>query len=292
MNNKYRTTVGIALVMALAFSAPARTFPCLDCGATADACWASSAARFNSCNVDCFLRHTGTNPESLLALAACLSGCEAQWILRNAQCGASYLTCITRNISCEEGGVNDCPLLLDLDRNNFHLAGLDDAVLFDIDADGENEAIAWTQADQQDAFLCLDRNGNGRIDDGSELFGNHTPLRLIDSTAPNGYIALAELDAPSLGGTTDGFIDANDEVYGELCVWIDSNHNGISEAEELSSLAAAGVTRIGLSHSASRRTDQHGNELRYLGDAWIERNGKQKHTRTVDVFFVESGAQP
>ena len=120
------------------------------------------------------------------------------------------------------GGGEDClecdpnsPIIVDLDRKGFHLTGLEDSVLFDIDADGILEEISWTRADQLDGFLVLDRNENGVIDDGRELFGNYT-LLLGGGVAPHGYIALAEFDQQAHGGNGDEMIDSRDAVFSAL----------------------------------------------------------------------------
>ena len=174
------------------------------------------------------------------------------------------------------------PILIDLDRNRFHLAW--GPVFFDIDADGELESISWTRPDQQDAFLCLDRNGNGMIDNGSELFGDSTPMA-AGHTASNGYIALAELDE-GLGGNFDRQITADDALFGDLCLWLDSNQNGYSEPDELQSLEDAGIVAIGLEFREWRGKDRIGNRFPFIGVAWKLENGRLKRVLTADVFFV------
>ena len=67
------------------------------------------------------------------------------------------------------------PIIVDSFRNGYSLTSVSDGVWFDLDADGVPELVSWTQRDSDDEFLVMDRNGNGRIDDGSEMFGNHTP---------------------------------------------------------------------------------------------------------------------
>jgi len=183
---------------------------------------------------------------------------------------------------CETEDERPSPILLDLDRNQFHLSG--GPVLFDIDSDGQVEIVTWVAPNSMDAFLYLDRNGNGVVDNGLELFGNST-LLFSGDFAENGYVALAEFDLIENGGSQDGVIDAGDSVFTDLRVWIDENADGVSEDHESLSLAEAGVLSIGLDYRESPRTDNHGNEFRYIGSGWIEVNGQSKKLSTTDVFF-------
>ena len=177
-----------------------------------------------------------------------------------------------------------CPVLIDLEGDGFHMTGLTDPVVFDIDADGNGEVMGWTN--RGDAFLVLDRNSNGLIDHGGELFGNYSRLA-SGSLALNGYEALADFDSVQLGGNADGLIDASDEIFTSLKVWTDVNHNGVSEPKELQSLTLAGVVRLDLRYHRSNRTDALGNEFRFLSRAWVtRRNGRPVPRPTWDVFFV------
>lgn len=190
--------------------------------------------------------------------------------------------CDAGNGEDDEEECDDSPILLDLDRNQFHLSG--GPGYFDIDADGQPETLTWVAPGTQDAFLFLDRNGNGVVDDGLELFGNAT-LLFSGEQAEHGYEALAEFDLAENGGNQDGTIDAADLVFSNLGVWVDSNANGIHESLESQSMAEASVLSIGLDYRESRRTDSHGNEFRYIGSGSIEVNGKSKKMATTDVFF-------
>jgi hypothetical protein len=116
----------------------------------------------------------------------------------------------------------------------------------------------------------LDRDGNGLINSGRELFGNHTdqpPLQTGESY--NGFRALAVFDSRANGGNANGRIDGGDAVFDRLRLWRNTNHNGISERDELQPLRSSGILAIGLDYHEARRTDQYGNKFRYLARVFV-----------------------
>jgi hypothetical protein len=187
--------------------------------------------------------------------------------------------------NCDDGtfsttGAGSEPLVINL-SGPYRLSGLDDPVSFDIRANGHPLTIGWTARDVDVAFLALDRNGNGRVDDGSELFGNATPLD-HGGRATNGFAALAQYDANG-----DGVVDAADPVWSRLLLWVDSNHNGVSEPGELRTIADSPITAVEFQYHWTGRRDQSGNRFGYEGHL---HEGKRVQS-FYDVFFV-TASQP
>ena len=167
------------------------------------------------------------------------------------------------------------PLALDLDGDGVEADG---QALFDHAGDGMAEASNWVSED--DGLLAWDRDGNGLIDSGRELFGDSTPLP-AGGQASHGFAALASLDSNG-----DGVVDAKDAKWSELRVlrWTDANKNGWMDKGEqrLEKLAQHGISSLSLAYTASTKKDAAGNEHRQAG-SYTKTDGSTRSM--VDVWF-------
>jgi hypothetical protein len=174
----------------------------------------------------------------------------------------------------------DCPVLIALDEQRLELTDLARGVRFDLNRNGAAERLSWPAPGSSWSFVALDLNRNGRIDDGGELFGNYTMQPL--GGEPNGYKALAVYDDPINGGNGDGVLDAKDRIFSSLLLWIDADHDGVSQSGELMPLAQR-VDSIGLDYKESRARDRYGNQFRYRGTVQLTGGSR---SRSVDVFLL------
>lgn len=181
------------------------------------------------------------------------------------------------------------PIVFDLLADGFRFTSLERGTRFDINADRIRESISWIARRNDDALLAMDRNGNGEIDGGHELFGDATPMS-FGLQARNGYQALFELDI--VRGNGNSVIDAADEVYSDLLLWFDRNHDGQSQKSELIGLAEAGIETIWVEYVVAFDVDQFGNELRYRSRASVRgKDGILRSVPTVDVFFLTGASR-
>lgn len=165
------------------------------------------------------------------------------------------------------------PLVFDLDGNGVSLVNVDECTMFDIDNDGEVNQTGWV--DSNDGLLVFDDNGNGIVDDQSELFGNNNNAA---------YAHLANHD-----DNDDGVIDRRDSIWNSLQLWVDANSNGQTDAGELKSIRSVGFEEISVNYTTveqvreGNRVTQTGTFTRWVRDEY--QNFKRVVGEVVEVFF-------
>ena len=169
--------------------------------------------------------------------------------------------------------INVSPLVLDLNGDGVHTTGVQDGVLFDVLDEGKPIKSGWT--DGVDGLLVLDLNGDGKINNGKELFGNGTDTP--SGKAQNGFVALAQHDL-----NADGVINVKDEVFSELQIWVDADHDGLTDQGELKSLLELNVASLSLNSQQGTQID-NGNLLG-LTSSWTGSEGTMHDL--ADVFFA------
>ena len=140
------------------------------------------------------------------------------------------------------------PVMLDLNGDGIHTSSAANGVRFDLNGTGHVAQYGWT--DGTDGLLVMDRNGDGRINDGSELFGTGT-LDAQGRHVGNGYAAMALEDS-----NHDGLLSSADAGWKELRVWVDANRDGVTDAGELKSLDSLGIASLDLKAMAGTEVDQ------------------------------------
>ena len=169
------------------------------------------------------------------------------------------------------------PLVVDRRGDGVATTALSRGVRFDLFGEGAMRT-GWLQ-DGDDAFVAWDRNGNGRIDGGGELFGEASggPVGI------DGFAALAQLDQAEHGGNGDGWISDADQHFGELLLWHDENGDARSQSDELTPLVASEITALGVRPLRRQTTlDEHGNDL---GTRGLFRRNDGRFGPLVDVYF-------
>ncbi|WP_145984416.1 calcium-binding protein [Bradyrhizobium nitroreducens] len=147
------------------------------------------------------------------------------------------------------------PLVLDLNGNGVNLSSMaGNNASFDVDKDGFAERVGWVRGG--DGMLVRDLNGNGKIDDIGEMFGNDqtpgfTQLAGLDGNH-DGKISALDDGLADFNG--DGVVDAND-TFATLKVWVDANEDGKTDAGELKSLASLDIVSISTGSTTTHTAD-------------------------------------
>ena len=185
-------------------------------------------------------------------------------------------------------------ILVALGSDHFYrLTSVRDGVRFDIDADGTPDQVSWTHIGTPVAFLAVDRDHDGAVTSGKELFGRHTW-----PGSSHGYIALADMALDANGGASRGTVSEDDPLFPLLLLWTDANHNGVSEKSELQRVGDR-LSELGLGYQPESGRDPAGNVFLYEGWARLRtlpgrnlvtdrEDDQRRRLRTYAVCFARS----
>jgi hypothetical protein len=174
--------------------------------------------------------------------------------------------------------------LIDLGQDGIHLGKTGVGVAYDFFGNGNFTATQWVASQGNDAFLVLDKNQNGKIDNGAELFGLGILVQ-SNTRAANGFEELAQYDQGYLGGNEDGVINAEDAIWSKLGLWLDNNADGVSSPDELFDLATFNMTELAIEGKENGRRDPAGNVLRFWAWATSDNSNSHNKFKMVDVYF-------
>jgi uncharacterized repeat protein (TIGR02543 family) len=201
----------------------------------------------------------------------------ANWLSPPPQCSGCACTG-----TCQQS--ESCPLILDLNGDGIHTTGLEDPVHFWIDLQGRSEATAWTDPNTEEAFLWTDLN-NDHMAQVTELFGSRMIAHNGNYHA-QGFEALAKYDRPYYGGDNDGQITHEDWLWARLKLWVDRNHDGVSQPTEISVPSSHRIVALNVPHIEGDSYDEHGNELYLVGSYVARTHGNATEERLMaDVEF-------
>jgi hypothetical protein len=187
-------------------------------------------------------------------------------------------------------------MVFDLSGDGITLTTRQDGVSFDLDGDGRPEQISWTSRNSDDAILAIDINGNGQIDDGSEIVGRQLRVPHGTWTKSGAMLLTYELQGIQRGPDgrvvgqlpeSAGEINRDDAIFGRLRLWSDRNHDGRSAPAELSTLSALRINRIYASFGQPRAgspksVDALGNKRLYEGSFFVSDRGTEVKRQIVE----------